>query len=314
MDKNNNADKSAAGQDILFPRPLKEGDLIVICSPAGPIAAEKVEGARRVLEKEGWRVRVSPHALGRSGNYSGTDAERLSDLTDALTDPEVRAVICSRGGYGVVHLMQQLSGLDLRKDPKWVVGFSDISALHALMATRGVASVHASMTDHIRRGPSDPDNALLFDILRGGRRPVSFPANPLDRPGIASGRLLGGNLAVLAGLIDTDYDIIRPDTVLFIEDIAEPIYKTERILYQLRLSGVWGKLAGLMVGQFTDYRADASYRTMEDMISDMTAPYSYPVAFNVPVGHVEHNVPMIESCRVTLRVGNGPSNSLVYWH
>lgn len=300
-------------ETVTFPRPLQKGDLIEICSPAGPIAEEKVTGARKVLEQAGWRVRVSPHALGRWGNYSGTDNERFNDLSAALADPEVRAIICSRGGYGVVHLMERLSRLDLRKDPKWIVGFSDISALHALMATNGIASVHASMADHIRKGADDPDNAALFAMLRGEKSSVSFPASEYDRPGIATGRLLGGNLAVLADLIDTRYDILQPDTILFIEDVAEPIYKIERIMYQLRLAGVLPRLAGLLVGQFTEYKADNSYKTMEQMISDMVAPYSYPVAFDVPVGHVEHNIPLLESARVTLKVTNTGSNHLIYW-
>lgn len=301
-------------QPTVFPKPLKKGDLIVITSPAGPIDEEKVTGAKKVLEDYGWRVRVAPHALGRHGNYSGSDDERYNDLAEALADPEVRAIICSRGGYGVVHLMERLSRLDLKKDPKWIVGFSDISALHALMATSNIASVHASMTDHIRKGADDPDNAALFAMLSGEKTSVSFPASPFDRPGIAQGRLLGGNLAVLADLIDTRYDIIQPDTVLFIEDVSEPIYKIERILYQLRLKGVLPNLAGLMVGQFTDYKPDKSYETMEQMVSDMVAPYKYPVAFNVPVGHVEHNIPLLESAKVTLKVTTTGTNYLIYWN
>ena len=199
-------------EKTVFPKPLRKGDLIVICSPAGPIAEEKVYGARDVLEDQGWRVRIAPHTLGKWGNYSGTDQERYDDLEAALLDPEVRAIICSRGGYGVVHLMERLSKLDLKKDPKWIVGFSDISALHALMASNNISSVHASMAAHIMKGAKDPDNAALFNILSGVREAVSFPASSYDRPGIATGRLIGGNLAVLADLIDTRFDVFRPDT------------------------------------------------------------------------------------------------------
>lgn len=300
-------------EKTVFPKPLRKGDLIVICSPAGPIAEEKVYGARDVLEDQGWCVRIAPHTLGKWGNYSGTDQERYDDLEAALLDPEVRAIICSRGGYGVVHLMERLSKLDLKKDPKWIVGFSDISALHALMASNNISSVHASMAAHIMKGANDPDNAALFNILSGVREAVSFPASSYDRPGIATGRLIGGNLAVLADLIDTRFDVFRPDTVLFIEDVSEPIYKIERILYQLRLSGVLPNLAGLIVGQFTEYKADNSYKTMEQMVSDMVAPYSYPVAFQAPIGHVDHNIPVIENAKVTLKVTTTGENFLIYW-
>lgn len=298
---------------VVFPAPLKAGDTIAICSPAGPIEAAKVEGARKVLEEQGFKVKIMPNTLGRAGIYSGSDDQRYSDLSKALTDPRVRAVLCSRGGYGVVHIMERLAGLDLKQDPKWVIGFSDISALHALMASNGIASIHASMAAHIRLGADDPDNKVLLEILAGKRPVMSWEANPLDRPGVADGRLLGGNLAVLADLINTPYDIILPGTILFIEDVSEPIYKIERILYQLRIAGVLPRLAGLIVGQFTEYKPDASYKTMEQMIADMTAPYRYPVAFGVPIGHVDHNVPMIESAHVTLKVTDTGRNHLIYW-
>lgn len=302
------------GKDnIIYPAPLKAGDTIAIVSPAGPIDSHKVYDAKKVLENQGWTVRISPHALGKSGLYSGTDDERYADMADALTDKSVKAIICSRGGYGVVHIMERLASLPLRENAKWVVGFSDISAMHALMASNGIASVHASMTAAIGRGADDPDNAALFGILRGERQPVTFKSHKYDRPGMAQGRLLGGNVAVLADLINTPYDIIRPDTILFIEDVSEPIYKIERILYQLRISGILPRLRGLMVGQFTEYKSDASYRSMEDMISAMTAPYSYPVAFDVPIGHVDHNIPVIESAQVTLKVTNSDNNHLIYW-
>ena len=308
-DQNNTAKAKA-----VMPRPLRRGDTIAICSPAGPISADKVNGAAAVLRDYGWKVKIMPHTLGHHGNYSGKDSERYDDLAGALADPEVRAVVCSRGGYGVVHLLDSLDRLDLAADPKWVVGFSDISALHALMARHGIASIHGSMTDAIRRGPADEDNARLFDLLQGRREPFAFATDARhDRPGIASGTLYGGNLAVLADLLDTRFDLLRRDSILFIEDVAEPIYKIERIMYQLRISGILPSLRGLMVGQFTEYKADASYSDMNDMVADMVAPYKFPVAFNVPIGHVRHNVPVVEGAQVTLKVTTGDTSNLIYW-
>ena len=301
-------------QPTIFPAPLKKGDLIAITSPAGPIAEDVVMGAKKVLEKEGWRVKVMPHALGRHGIYAGTDDDRFADLADALTDPEVKAVMCSRGGYGVVHIMERLDNIDLRKNAKWVIGFSDISALHAAMGHQGVASIHASMAAHLNKyGADDVDTQSLFAILRGERPAFAMPSSPLDRLGIAEGVLMGGNLAVLADLINTRYDMIRPDTILFVEDVAETIYKTERIFYQLRISGVLAKLRALIVGQFTECKPDKSYDTTEQMIADMVAPYNYPVAFNTPIGHVDHNIPVIENAHVTLKVTAEGNNHLIYW-
>ncbi len=297
----------------VFPKPLSQGDRIAIVSPAGYIDPRHVHAAVDVLQQQGWRPYIGDHALGRSGSYSGTDTERFHDLSRALCDPSVRAVICSRGGYGAVHLLERLDALPIAADPKWLVGFSDISALHALMAQKGIVSVHAPMTKDIALGPENPDIAELFSILRGNRPVQRFQASQFDRPGIATGRLLGGNLAVIAELIGTPFDVIRPGSILFIEDVEEPIYKTERILYQMRLSGRLSSLAGLIVGQFTGSRPNANYSIVEEMIADMVYPYDFPVAMNVPFGHVDHNIPLLSGARATLRVTIGDYNSLVSW-
>ena len=120
-------------------------------------------------------------------------------------------------------------------------------------------------------------------------------------------------MAVIAELINTPYDIIEDDTILFIEDVSEPIYKIERIMYQLRLSGVLPRLRGLVVGQFTEYSADSNYKDMETMIYDMVKPYHYPVAFNIPIGHVSHNIPVVESAQVTLKVTDADKTHLIFW-
>lgn len=285
-----------------IPAPLRDGDRIAIVSPSGPVDSALVYAAADTLRGQGYRVDIFPSALGKCGQYAASNSARLADLSAALTDSTVRAILCSRGGYGAVHLLDSLSALPLERAPKWLIGFSDISALHALLASRGIASIHGNMCKHIALGPDDEDNATFLAMLRGYRPAYEFAPDSLNRCGQASGRLLGGNLAVIAELINTPYDVIQPGTILFIEDVEEPIYKIERIMYQLRLSGVLPRLGGLIVGQFTGYRPNDSYETMERMIADMTAPYTYPVAFNVPIGHVDHNVPVIQSAEVTLTV------------
>ncbi len=283
---------------------MNPGDKIAILSPASIIKPDYVNGAMDVLTACGWKPYVCHHTLGQCGSYSGSIADRLSDLESALLDSSTRAILCSRGGYGVVHMLERLEQLPLTEDPKWVIGFSDISALHALFASKGIASIHASMTKHLAlTGGNDPDSAALFDILKGGKPRYCFDSHQLNRHGRAQGRIIGGNLAVLTGLIGTPFDIFKGEGyILFIEDIAEPIYKVERILYQLRMSGVLQSLKGLIVGQFTEYSPDANYHDMETMILDMVSPYSYPVAFNVPIGHVDHNIPIIENADVLLEV------------
>lgn len=288
--------------EILTPRPLQPGDKVAVLSPASIIKPQNVYQALPVLADQGWTAYAAEHTFDRYGTYAGSDEARYADLETALLDPDVRAIICSRGGYGAVHLLERLNRLPLRDDPKWIVGYSDISALHALMTSHGIQSIHAPMTKDISRGASDPDVRRLFNLLRGQRDDVTAPWNRYNRTGNAAGQLLGGNLAVIAGLISTPFDVIRPGTILFIEDIAEPIYKVERIFYQLQLSGVLGSLNGLIVGKFTDYTPDRDNESMEGMIARLTRDYSYPIAFGVPFGHVSHNIPLVCSADVRLDV------------
>lgn len=290
--------------DMIVPDPLKEGDLIAIVTPASAASHCDYNRMVSIIESMGYRAYVAPHAKGHHGSYSGTVEDRLSDLTDALTNPEVKAIICTRGGYGAVHLLDKLDELPIADNAKWMVGFSDISALHALMARHGVASLHGPMGVNLKYHDEalSPSCQALFAILEGMHLTYEINPNPLNRQGETMGRLVGGNLAVLDGLIGTRFDVIKPGTVLFIEDVAEPVYKIERQLYRLKLSGVLENLAGLIVGDFTETTGDENYRAMEVMIRDMVKDYDYPVAFGVPAGHARVNIPLILGSPVMLEV------------
>lgn len=300
-------------QIVTFPRPLKQGDKIAIVAPAGVLRDHSiVHNSVTALREQGWDAVIYPHTLGENGRYSGTDNERFADLRDAFADPEVRAILCARGGYGVVHILDRLDALPIENDPKWVIGFSDISALHALMAKKGIASIHSNMCASVQLGMEDEDNVALFGILRGKRPVYTFPTHEYDHFGIATGPLYGGNLSVVAELINTPYDILKPGSILFLEDLQEPIYKVERIFYQLRMSGLLDNVAGIIIGKFTEYAPDESYQDMYSMISNVLAGLNIPVAFDVPIGHVPHNIPVIEGARATLKVGSTGNNSLIF--
>lgn len=288
---------------FLIPRPLSPADRIAIVSPAGIPRAADVFGAACAIERQGWEPVVMPHALGRHGSYSAASDERFDDVSRAFADPAIRAVICSRGGYGAVHLLDRLDRLPLRDDPKWLVGFSDITALHALMFRHGIASVHGPMTKYIgASGGENSDFQTLCGVLRGEMPHYRIAPQPFNRTGKAEGCFTGGNLAVMGALAGTSFDMMRPDMILFIEDIAEPIYKVERQLWQLRMRGVLPRLKGLLVGAFTDYRPDANYTSMERMIADMVSDYDYPVAFGIPAGHGGRSIPLIEGSQVKISV------------
>lgn len=294
---------STASANVVYPRSLNPGDKIAILAPAGPVDSLLVDSAALVISQIGYEPVVYPTAHGKYGYFSAPHSERLADLKAALTDSTVRAILCARGGYGAAILLDSLATLPIADDPKWIIGFSDISALHGLMASKNVASIHSSMAKHIALGPDDQDNAALFDILKGNFPVYTVATDTLSHQGRAEGMLLGGNLAVIQALIETPYNIIKPNTILFIEDVSEPIYKVQRMIYQLRMAGVFNNIKGLIVGQFTEYNPDGIYEDMNVMIADALADYpDLPVAFNFPVGHVDHNVPLVEGAHTILEI------------
>lgn len=292
------------------PRPLQPGDTIAIVSPASAVNPQYIDDASRVIAAAGYKPLVMPHARGTAGSYSGSADERFDDLSAAFLNPSVRAILCSRGGYGAIHLLPRLDRYFLEADPKWLIGFSDISALHSLMRRHGIVSVHGSMAKGLARCIADDGTIChdeptrrLFDILGGcNELTYTLPPNPLNRCGETCATLVGGNLAVLQALIDTPYDELLADNILLIEDIAEPIYKVERILWQLHMSGRLEQLAGLIVGQFTEYRADRNHSDMYSMIAPLVTGYYYPVVFDAPFGHTDTNMPLLHGATTLLRV------------
>lgn len=289
---------------MIIPRSLGPGAKIAIVSPSSIIKPQNVYNALPVLRDRGWEPVVSPHAFDRHGSFAGTADNRYSDLADALTDPGVDAILCSRGGYGAVHLLERLARLPLEDTPKWLIGFSDISALHALLTSRGIASIHAPMAKALAdHGGDNADNRALLDFLAGEGLEYSLDPSPMNRPGDATGLLVGGNLSVISDLVGTPFDVIKPRRILFIEDVNEPIYKIERMLYQLRLSGVLADLAGLIVGKFSGCAPDADFASVNNVVADLTRDYSYPVAYDIPVGHVTHNIPLVCGAACSLSVG-----------
>lgn len=284
---------------MLIPRHLQKGDKIAIVSPASSVLPEYIDGAAALLIAEGFDPVVMPHAKGpASGSFAACDSDRLADLTLALNDPAIRAIFCSRGGYGCNHIIDRIPATLITSDPKWLIGFSDISALHALWLSAGVVSLHAPMAKHLTLMPANDEcTRMLIRTLKEGL-PMEYilPSHPLNRMGEAEGIITGGNLAVINGLADTPFDpfsrIARDKTILFIEDIGENIYEVERMLIRLRLAGHLDKLAALIVGQFTEYRPDKNHPDMETMIAARVADTDFPVIFNFPAGHIDRNLPI----------------------
>lgn len=273
---------------------------------------EYVDGAASFLQKKGYDVRIMPHAKDVCGSYAASLQQRLEDFRRAWADPQVKAVLCARGGYGAVQLLPHLDVDFLRQNAKWLIGYSDISALHAMLLHAGVMSLHAPMAKHLTLEPEDDiATSLIFDIIGDDTFPEYRVApHPYNRPGMASGRLVGGNLAVINGLGGTPYDVpgLAPthDLILFIEDISEAIYAVERMLYRMLLSPNWHRVKGLIIGRFTQYKSDRNFETMEDMISRFLEVnnINIPAALDFPVGHIAENLPMIQGAPAELTVSD----------
>lgn len=288
---------------MLRPQFLKQGDTVAIASPAAAVCdASIVEGAADTLRSWGLNVIVAPHCLARHGYYAGTAKERTEDFLSLIHNDSVRAVLCSYGGYGCLHIVDAVADAVV-KNPKWIIGMSDCSVLHAASLGGGVMSLHAPQCRHLSLNPTDEASQYMRKILFGERVEYTLEAHHLNRPGTARGRIVGGNLSVLHALVGTRYNIFAAGTILFIEDVNEPLYRIERMLYTLKLSGVFSNLAALVVGQFTGTKKAADFGgDPYDIIHTLTADCDIPVCYDFPVGHSERNFPIVEGAMVELNV------------
>ena len=296
---------------------------IKIVSPSGAIDPQYIDRATDVLRGWGYEVSEAAHARGKVGRFAASDEERVADIAEALTDPAVDMILCARGGYGLQRIIDRIPPIH-----KPIIGFSDITALHMLAAQTGQATIHAMMCKGISETKGlSPSSCVLhpssFLQQALAQEPLHYelPAHPLNRLGKTKGTLVGGNLSVLYGLQGTAYGLNErlrmkderggSPLILFIEDVGERHYHIDRMMNNLRLSGVLANLSGLIVGQFNDCEDDPSMGcTVYETIRHAVEPYHYPVVFNFPAGHVEENMPLYLNAPVEIDVREDYSSSI----
>lgn len=269
---------------------------IRIISPSGAIEPEYITRAQQRLESWGFRVSLGAHAFTQWGRFAGTCEERLADINEAFSDPNIDIILCSRGGYGLQQIIDKIQlPMCAKEEYPLLVGFSDITALHALMSLHGVPSLHASMCKALATLPEDSPALQATKMALMGTYKSVIPAFP-------GKSIIGGNLSVLYGLQGTPYslnaimDQCEEAPVLLIEDIGERHYHIDRMLNNLRMSGVLARLSGVIVGQFTDCDDDPKMGcTLQESIKQVFAGYDYPVIFEAPYGHVDDNIPIFLS-------------------
>jgi muramoyltetrapeptide carboxypeptidase len=289
-------------------RVLRPGDVVGVVAPAGPVAAEQVALVPALYAQHGLRARVFPACHQQTGYLAGPDAMRLADMHAALRDDEVVALHCLRGGYGAMRLLDGIDEQLVRHQRKLLIGYSDITALHALWARAGLPSLHAPMpaSDLIKPG-RQADEAALFELLQCGWRAgdVIAPALQPDAnsaglhvPGVAQGVLIGGNLSLVAALLGTrwawDVTGAGQGAILFLEDVSEELYRVDRLLTQLRLSGVLHAVRGFVIGSFTEAESPMP------LLKQMLLPLNKPLLAGWPTGHGTPNLPLPMGVRVRL--------------
>ena len=277
----------------IIPPYLQPGDTIGMVCPSGFMPKEKMQTCIDTLINWGYRI-LPGKTLGSQYNYfSGTDKERTDDLQSMMDNKKVKAIFCARGGYGLGRIIDDLDFKKFKKHPKWIIGFSDITVLEShLFAQYKIASLHAPMAAAFNDGGFENKYVQsLREAIMGRKANYNVDGHTLNRAGNCKGKLVGGNLSLLANLTGTPSEINMKNKILFIEDVGEYIYNVDRMLYQLKRSGKLAHLRGLIIGRFSDMK-DTTVPFGEDTfsaINDIIKEYDYPVCYNFPVSHDEEN-------------------------
>lgn len=286
------------------PEKLKKGDRIALVCPAGQLQTD-LKTAKKVFESWGLDVIQGKTIHSSFGTFSGSDEERRQDLQNFLDDPQIKAIFAARGGYGTVRIIDALNFDVFSKNPKWLIGFSDITVLHShLHRVFNICSIHGQMP-----GAFDSSSEAALDSLHKSLfgQDLHYQYSSLsayNRSGNCSGIIIGGNLAILHSLMASDSDMDYTNKILFIEDVGEKVYNIDRMLWTLKRAGKFDHLKGLLVGGFTDLKISEPAFNMDyqEIISEKIQEYKYPVAFDFPAGHILDNRAIIHGSMVDLSV------------
>jgi len=301
----------------IIPPFLKAGDVIGVCAPARKVSPEEMKDGITWLTQKGFQVKESEHLYNSQNQFSGSDKERATDLQALINDPEAKAIIFARGGYGCVRIVDQIDFTPLEKNPKWLIGFSDVTVLHShLNINHSICTLHAPMMINLmndKRNEEATDTTI--DILTG--KNIRYSENhisPFNREGVCEGELVGGNLSLLFALAGTPSDLETENKILFIEDLDEYLYHIDRMMMQLKRTGKLKNLKGLIVGGMSDMRDNTIPfgKSAVEIISETITEYKYPVCFDFPSGHIDRNLPLVFGANVKLEVGKNVDLTFLY--
>jgi len=290
------------------PASLQKGDQVALVTPAGFIENEKpLLLAEQLLHSWGLKPVRGTYVLEKNNCFSGTDKQRLTDFQAALDNPKIKAIWAVRGGYGSMRILSKLDFKKFKKNPKWIIGFSDITAIHSQLNKLKIKSIHGLMPVQLLEENKNTEAAVetLHQALFGKNLETIIPASKMNRTGSTQGILVGGNLSLLQSLLGTPFQINPKGNILFLEEVSEYKYRLDRLLQSLKLAGYFDNLKGLVIGEFTDIKDNETpfEKTYQEIILDTVSDYNFPVIFDVPAGHFPNNHALILGSEVTLNVG-----------
>jgi len=286
----------------ITPSYLKKGDTILIIATARARSKEAIQPAIDILKSWGLHVEHGPNIFKTHHQFAGTDEERANDLQWAINHKTAKAILISGGGYGTLRVIDKVNFKPLLKNPKWVIGYSDTTALHSRLYHLKVAAIHGTMAFQFTK--NEEATLSVKQLLFGEKVNYKFPYNKLNRPGVAEAEIVGGNLSLLYALSGSVDDISAKNKILFLEDLDEQLYHVDRMMLQLKRSGKLKHLKGLIVGGMSDMKDNAiPYgKTAEEIVLDAIKEYNYPVCFNFPAGHIEKNLALYLGKKAKLEI------------
>ncbi|MFH4963714.1 LD-carboxypeptidase [Gaetbulibacter sp. M235] len=298
---------------MIQPPYLKAGDTVAIVAPSGALRNknEKIELTIELLKSWGINVVVGKNVFNINNHFAGTDEERCEDYQKALDDPTISAILCARGGYGTVRILDKLDFTKFKRNPKWLIGYSDITALHNQLQNEGFESIHGMMCTSVQKDlDSIKETVSTFkDAIFGKPLAYTLEGSDYNKKGTASGELIGGNLTLLHTMLGSKTSIDTSGKILFIEEVGEYEYHIDRMLQSLKRAGYFDNCKGLIVGDISEVRVNPTPwgSSVEQLILDALSEYDFPIAFNMPAGHEKDNRAMIFGRTVDLIVDKDKS-------
>lgn len=301
-------------REIIFPQKLKKGAKIAIIAPAGSVEKEQLQSTLDLIITNGYTPILGQNLFGKHQfgyEYSGTEEERIADMNWAFNDDEIEAIWAARGGYGCQHLLKKINFKKLIKNPKWYIGYSDNTVMHSYLLKKGIVSINGQTIKTSSFGVSNQSYDEIFEILNGFLPKYLVQESQFNKPGIAEGQLVGGNLALIYALLGTKNSFKWKDKILFIEEIGEQFYALDRMLMSLEMAGVFKKIKGLIVGGMINMGKESTNKNYNEsfaefaneIISKRIKNYHFPTLFCFPNGHIFNNRPLIIGANVRLEVG-----------